>query len=87
MTLPYKIPKNRGLVKAIVIIVIALLIISYYGLNLREIVNKPVTQSNFAYVWEQAIHLWVWVKSIVPALVSKTVEHNQEMQSAIQQTP
>ncbi len=75
MTLPYRNSQNRGLVKAIVIIVIALLIISYYGLNLRDIVNNPVTQSNFAYVWEQVIHLWEWIKAIIFPLLGKAIEN------------
>ncbi|MES2216545.1 MAG: hypothetical protein V4481_04600 [Patescibacteria group bacterium] len=82
MTLPYKIQKNRGLVKAIVIIVVALLIISYYGLNLRDIVNKPVTQSNFAYVWEQVIHLWAWIKAIILPLIGKAVENTSATTTA-----
>jgi hypothetical protein len=54
----YRKQTNKGLVKTVIVIVIALLVISYYGLNLREIVNKPTTQDNFSYIKEQAIHSW-----------------------------
>ena len=55
---PTKIPTDGGLIKTIIIIVIALLIISYLGINLRSIVNSPTTQSNFSYVWNGIVYIW-----------------------------
>ncbi len=51
-------PTNRGLVKMIIVIVIALLILSYFGFNLRNIANSPTTQDNFSYVWGLIVHVW-----------------------------
>ncbi len=80
----YRKQTNKGLIKAIVVIVIALLVISYYGLNLRDIVNKPTAQDNFSYVQEQAMKTWgtikgpvtyVWKDIIVKSLVSGVIDH------------
>jgi hypothetical protein len=49
---------NRGIVRTIIIIVIALLVLSYYGFNLRTTVESPTTQSNFSYVWNATVSVW-----------------------------
>jgi hypothetical protein len=49
---------NRGIIKWIIIIVIALLILSYYGFSLRALVNSPVTQDNFGYVATTTVSVW-----------------------------
>ena len=55
-----KFPQARegGIVKLIIIIVIALLILSYYGFNLRATVESPTTQSNFSYAWSGVANIW-----------------------------
>ena len=49
---------QKGIVMAIVVIVIALLILSYYGFNLRQTVESPATQSNFSYLWGGVVYVW-----------------------------
>ncbi len=53
-----KIPTNRGLVKTIIMIIIALLILSYFGFNLRTLVSAPTTQDNFGYVASTTVTFW-----------------------------
>lgn len=53
------IPTNRGgIIRTVLFIVVVLLVISYFGLNLRSIVNSPAGQSNFSYVGEVLSNLW-----------------------------
>ncbi len=52
------IPKNKGLVKIILAIVIALLILSYFGFNLRTLIDSPTTQDNFGYVASSTVSVW-----------------------------
>jgi hypothetical protein len=53
------IPTNRGgLVLWVLIIVVALLALSYYGFSLRNLVNAPVTQDNFGYVATTTVTFW-----------------------------
>lgn len=49
---------NRGLVKAIILIVVVLLVISYFGFNLREIVNSETFQNNWEFIKEAIVWLW-----------------------------
>lgn len=49
---------NKGLIKAIVVIIIALLILSYFGFNLRELASSPTTQDNFHYALNFVIDGW-----------------------------
>ena len=51
-------PTNGGLIKTIVIIIVALLILSYFGFNLRNLANSPTTQDNFSYVWNAVSGVW-----------------------------
>ena len=49
---------QKGFIKTIIVIVIALLIISYFGLNLRDLADAPTTQDNFHYVLQLVSDLW-----------------------------
>jgi hypothetical protein len=54
-----KIPMNGGgIVSWVIIIVVALLILSYYGFSLRNLVNSPTTQDNFGYVATTTVTFW-----------------------------
>ncbi len=55
-----------GLVKAILLIVVALVILGYFGYNLRDIVNSPAVRDNLAYVWGFVVKFWEWVKNLLP---------------------
>jgi hypothetical protein len=49
---------NRGIVMIVIILVIALLILSYYGFNLRQTIQSPTTESNFSYAWSGVTYVW-----------------------------
>lgn len=53
-----KINKQKGIVRTIIIIIIALLVISYLGINLRQLATSPTTESNFSYVWNGTVYIW-----------------------------
>ena len=57
---------NRGLVRTLVVILIALLLLSYFGLNIRSIVDSETIQENWAFVRELAVN--VWSNHMKPAL-------------------
>ena len=50
--------RNRGLIGIILIIIIALLVISYFNINLQTVVQKPTTQQNFTYVASTSTSFW-----------------------------
>lgn len=50
---------NRGgILRLVIYIIIILLILSYFGLNIRAIVNSPTGQDNFTYVQQLMIDAW-----------------------------
>ena len=53
-----KINHNKGLIRTIIIIIIALLILSYFGISIQSVVNSPTSQSNFSYVWGGISYVW-----------------------------
>ncbi len=49
---------NRGLVRTIVVILVALLLLSYFGFNLRSIVGSEMFQENWTFVKELCLNIW-----------------------------
>lgn len=42
---------NRGIILTIVIIVIALVLLSYFGFDFRKLAENPLVKQNAIYVW------------------------------------
>ncbi|HJN62798.1 MAG TPA: hypothetical protein QGH03_01010 [Candidatus Paceibacterota bacterium] len=51
--------RQGGLIKLIIVIIIAIIVLSYFSFDLRSIVEAPQTQDNLGYVWELLTILWV----------------------------
>lgn len=49
---------NKGLIKTIIIIVIALIILGYFGFNIGDIINSPTVQANLHIVWDIIVKIW-----------------------------
>ncbi len=49
---------NTGLVRLIILIVVALLILSYFNIDIKSTVEKPQTQQNVGYVKDVALNIW-----------------------------
>jgi hypothetical protein len=74
----YKSNTNRGFIKLIILIVVILLIISYFGINLKGVVDSSTFQSNWGYVKEFIVYIWnhflsgififIWDTILVPLL-------------------
>ncbi len=72
--------KDRGFIKWIIIIVIALIILGYYGFDVRHAVESPTTQDNLNYFKDLLIKLWenilkmpalfIWDHVIMPLIHS-----------------
>ena len=48
------------MLKLIVFIVIALLVLSFFGISLRTLVLSPTAQDNFKFVWSIVMNGWNW---------------------------
>lgn len=82
---------NRGLVKMIIILFVVLIILAYFGLNLRSIIASQTFQDNWGYltglattIWDNYLHgfvTWIW-NSILAPLISKTATQIEQQQVA-----
>ncbi len=50
--------KQNGFIKLIILIIIAIIVLSYFGFDLRSIIESPGTQDNLHYVWGGVITVW-----------------------------
>ena len=49
---------QQGLIKWIALIVIGLIILGYYGFDLRKAIEAPTTQSNLTYAQQIVSNVW-----------------------------
>ncbi len=49
---------KRGFITAIILIVTALIVLGFFGFNLKSIVNSPTVTANLSYVWGLLVHAW-----------------------------
>ena len=49
---------NRGFIQTVIIIIVALIILGYFGFNLRNIVNSSTVHDNLQFVKELVLAVW-----------------------------
>ena len=49
---------NRGLIRELLLLFLALIIFGYYGISVREVVQSPTSQDNISYVSTGATSVW-----------------------------
>jgi|GEM_PF-1134256 len=49
---------QAGFIKVVLLIVIALIVLGYFGYNLKDIINSPTVHDNLVYVWNLIVKLW-----------------------------
>jgi|SRR3989344_3976687 len=64
-----------GFIQLIIILIIVLIVLGYFGFNIQQIIQSPSVSGNLNYVWGLAVNLWsnylivpvtfVWNKIIV----------------------
>jgi hypothetical protein len=50
--------RHQGLIRTIIIIVIALIVLGFFGFNVRNIIQGETVQDNLHYAKELAITVW-----------------------------
>ena len=59
--------KNTGLIRFIILIVIGLIVLSYFNDNVQSVVESPIAQENLGYVW--GIVTFVWTEYLASPLL------------------
>lgn len=50
--------KQSGFIKMIIIIIIAIAILSYYGIDIKNFFTSDLVQKNLNYVWSGIVYIW-----------------------------
>lgn len=50
--------RQGGLIQLLIIILIALIILGYYGISVRQAVDNPTSQDNISYVSNGIVYVW-----------------------------
>lgn len=49
---------SKGFIKLILLVIVGLIVLGYFGLNIKDILASPIVKENLAYVWELVKHVW-----------------------------
>ena len=49
---------NHGLIQLLILLLIALIVLGYYGISVRSAVENPTTQDNVSYIWTGTVTVW-----------------------------
>ena len=70
--------KQSGFIRFVIMLVVVLLILSFFGFDLKSFIESPTVQHNFEYVRDTSVYVWnsylskpvllVWNSFIVSAL-------------------
>ncbi|MFA6253692.1 MAG: hypothetical protein WC640_00305 [Candidatus Paceibacterota bacterium] len=55
---------QSGLVKLIILLIVAIIILSYLGINLQKIAESDTGRANFGYVWQIVLRAWDWLADL-----------------------
>lgn len=49
---------QRGLIRTIVVVIIAILIVGYFGIDLKKVIESEQNKENFSYIRTVTTHVW-----------------------------
>ncbi|HXK39343.1 MAG TPA: hypothetical protein VJ837_00720 [Candidatus Paceibacterota bacterium] len=49
---------EAGFVKIILLIVVGLVVLGYFGINIADVLASPVVRDNLAYAWDVTLRVW-----------------------------
>lgn len=59
-----KINRQSGFIRLILLIVVVILVLSYFGVSLRQVATSTTGQDNFGFLKETGIKIWNFCLSI-----------------------
>lgn len=57
------------MVRLIILVLVLILALSYFGISIREIATSPTGQENFSFVWMYIQEGWYMVTSFVSGFI------------------
>ena len=55
---------NTGFIKLILLVIIVILVLSYFGINLKKVAQSDTGKENFSFVWEMAQKGWAFILDV-----------------------
>ena len=49
---------NQGIIKLIILFIIAVIVLGFFGISLKAVFSKETVQENLIVVWEAARYVW-----------------------------
>jgi hypothetical protein len=49
---------KKGLIKTILLIIVALIVLGYFGFNVGDIIKSPTVQANLNTAWDFVMKIW-----------------------------
>lgn len=54
----FKSSKQGGFIATILFVIIVLIVLGYFGFNIKKIVDAPVVKDNLNYAWNLVVEVW-----------------------------
>jgi hypothetical protein len=51
---------NKGIIQILVILVLFVIILSFFGISLSAVFENELVKKNFEFIWKWAKHAWNW---------------------------
>ncbi len=77
------IQRQQGLIGIILLIIIALIILGYFGFSARTIVESPQVQENLGYFWDMVKTLFNQIGDLINTLYNSLADFLSELFSDI----
>lgn len=56
-----KFEEKRGIVAVLIILIVAVIILGYFGFDIRRIIESPQVQENLLYLWNLIKIPFIWL--------------------------
>jgi hypothetical protein len=50
--------RQRGIVQLLIMIIVALIALSYFGIDLEQVFTKPLLKKNIVFTWDKTKEVW-----------------------------
>ncbi len=54
---------QKGFIKEILIIIIILIVLGYFGFNINNIISSGTVQTNLQWLWNILLTIWSWISA------------------------
>lgn len=58
------------IIKLILLVVVVLFILSFFGISLQSIIESPAGQANIAFVWGYVLIGWEWLWGFIKDVIN-----------------